>query len=116
MPRYIDADKLKDDIRRFWHPSAQRFELLASIDHIPTENVREATHGHWFISWDGEIICSVCGKHNPVHLMQNFPFCPYCGAEMDEEEEHEKVSFDYEEDDAEVVHYLEMLMKGDYRQ
>ena len=62
-------------------------DLLADIEMIPSEG----KHGEWlayppdepFGEWTGWK-CSLCGN---VTYEQNFDFCPYCGARMDEVEE-----------------------------
>jgi hypothetical protein len=99
MQRYIDAEKLKDDIRRLWHLSVQILAILAHIDHVPTADVQEVKHGHWIKSpecpeeYD---ICSVCGlndKHRTRADQEHPafeslpPYCKWCGAKMDEKED-----------------------------
>lgn len=97
MPRYIDAEKL---IKHIMENSAhwQKNEwytvgALAAIARTPTADVQEVKHGHWeYHGRDITHYCSVCGEAIP--LGYEFLYCPYCGAKMDEEEEHQYMSFD----------------------
>lgn len=99
--RYIDADRLIDDIRPFAEYDSnrrnkdwvRRFEI--AIDDQPTADVRENVKGEWIednpreksMMWR----CSVCGRiaYYPIigerksykkHCGYNF--CPNCGADM----------------------------------
>ena len=89
--RYIDADKLIDDIRPFagydsnrsnkdW---VRRFEI--AIDAQPTADVRENVRGEWIpdCEYDGEDdwyfwTCSECNYDSD----EQYRFCPNCGADM----------------------------------
>lgn len=51
---------------------------------------RSLRHGHWVkpVPGDGENYCSVCKAYQPrewFYGYQEYDFCPYCGAKMDEE-------------------------------
>lgn len=87
MSRYIDADRLIDDIRPFAEYDSnlnnkdwvRRFEVV--IDNQPTADVRENVRGEWIdrgkdmtIRWQ----CSECGRRD-THI---YNFCPNCGADM----------------------------------
>ena len=83
MARYIDADRIilpkgfferVDNVPKF-------FEWL---DTQPTANVRENVHAHWDDCSNGWM-CSFCNRYN----IQYTPFCPYCGAQMDERRDDE---------------------------
>ena len=100
MPRYIDADKLKEHKfagAQFKHYSkilsdgrekteaeiyAYKVGYNDAIDSIadfePTADVRENVHAHWEL---GEV-CSACGAK--WQLTEFMSFCPNCGAQMDE--------------------------------
>ena len=59
------------------------------IDNVPTA---ERTHGHWIVEEDGNfrnVKCSACGKEYACHYgmlqLQNFDYCPSCGAQMNKE-------------------------------
>lgn len=109
MPRYIDADALKDDIAVLFERNEKLIdEWLANcvddvIDEQPTADVVERKRGKWT---EKEVIyadeaktaieewqscrCSVCGKYDTRPYMYYFHephFCSWCGAEMRKETE-----------------------------
>lgn len=107
--RLIDADELVAELiylyeDRGWHEREIHFSLAdmrCNVDIIPT--VDPVMHGHW----DNKIIdaifddphtvarCSNCkGKIwvYAVNYVVKYPYCPMCGAKMDEvEDESNKV-------------------------
>ena len=63
------------------------------ITRIPAADVAEVRHGRWErVSTASGIIsrvrCSVCAGTQPLTI-ENMPYCPTCGARMDEEDGHE---------------------------
>ena len=63
------------------------------ITRIPAADVAEVRHGRWErVSTASGIIsrvrCSVCAGTQPL-TFENMPYCPTCGARMDEEYGHE---------------------------
>ena len=59
----------------------------------PAADVAEVRHGRWErVSTASGIIsrvrCSVCAGTQPL-TFENMPYCPTCGARMDEEDGHE---------------------------
>ena len=63
------------------------------ITRIPAADVAEVRHGRWErVSTASGIIsrvrCSVCAGPQPL-TFENMPYCPTCGARMDEEDGHE---------------------------
>lgn len=63
------------------------------ITRIPAADVAEVRHGRWEkVSIASGIIsrvrCSVCAGTQPL-TFENMPYCPTCGARMDEEDGHE---------------------------
>lgn len=89
MPRYIDADKLRQE----WLENGENEHVydtnafLDSIDNQPTADVAEVVHGEWVDNGVPESIldgCSSCGFPCGAYT---FNFCPHCGAKMDLEKE-----------------------------
>ena len=96
MRRYIDADAA---IKRFEELHGNENTLLNSynadwivsfIEGQPTADVQEVKHGRWshFLCYN---TCSRCGsvyvhEYDDDAKIQDFAFCPFCGAKMDEEE------------------------------
>lgn len=63
------------------------------IKGIPAADVAEVRHGRWekFSTASGiisRVRCSVCAGTQPL-TFENMPYCPTCGARMDEEDGHE---------------------------
>lgn len=82
MPRYIDADALKEKFTSKW--------ILDRIDQHPTADVVERKQGKWIDYEDVEnsiyghvsCRCSICG-----HVSQyEENYCMHCGADMRGEE------------------------------
>ena len=97
MSRYIDADEL---IKEAEKDGAYGYVSAEQIANFPTAKV--VKRGRWiettkavmssgeFMYTELRTICSLCGKeplysywHNEVQT----PWCPWCGAKMDEVEE-----------------------------
>lgn len=81
MPRYINADKLRQE----WLENGENEHVydtnafLDSIDNQPTADVAEVMHGRWIDRDDCDWTCSCCG-----HVSQPAsPYCAWCGAKMD---------------------------------
>ena len=71
---------------------------LQSILDMPAADVAPVMHGRWIKESDGGTRCSVCNKrvrnvtggwYEPVDL-SDMPYCPKCGAKMDEPVEENK--------------------------
>lgn len=64
-------------------------EMQTLLDKMPIIEVEPVRHGYW---QDGGCyeICSVCGadydKYDNGGYLQDFAYCPACGAKMDAEE------------------------------
>lgn len=95
MPRYIDADALKDNIAVLFERNEKLIdEWLANcvddvIDEQPSADVVERKTGKWVYSSFGGYHCSECGKQAPfwcfASTQQLSDFCPNCGADMRKE-------------------------------
>ena len=69
------------------------WDIGGTIKGIPAADVAEVRHGRWErVSTASGIIsrvrCSVCAGTQPL-TFENMPYCPTCGARMDEEDGHE---------------------------
>jgi len=108
MPRYIDADVLKDVIQQHDYPLADRLNsvdngmftlgIFQAIDQMPTvspDDVRGV--GEWeqkeifgveetTIEQMQSACCSVCGKYHTTpysYYFSKYNYCPNCGAKME---------------------------------
>ena len=88
MPRYIDADLIlpemesKLDMQELYLPI--HFQEFI-VDEIPSADVSPVRHGRWEEQSDrDELVCSYC--NGGYTLYDETPYCPHCGAKMDEEE------------------------------
>ena len=89
MSRYIDADKLYEDMQwSIQHDMYDKpFDYLAEIDCQPTADVRENVKGEWtkeagYVAGDREWKCSICGETFWNGSMKRYHYCPNCGADM----------------------------------
>ena len=104
MSRYIDADRMKNGIMQYadvyGHISCgvTSFNILVEQLTKDTADVQEVKHGRWiekpfeFRCWGittyssvTDTVCSVCGE-SAIEYAES-PYCPWCGAKMDEVEE-----------------------------
>ena len=108
MTRYIDAKKLLNEVRNYCktvycQPSKTEAELQSIIDRQPSADVQPVVHAHWDCienvhSYEGTFDgyeCSHCHKmflddmcenngSDYVDAKNDFEYCPFCGAKMDE--------------------------------
>lgn len=89
MSRYIDAEKIKF----IEYINGDVTVSKDAVEKIPTADVQEVRHGRWshFLCYN---TCSLCGgvyvhEYDDGAKIQDFAFCPFCGAEMDEEEKQQ---------------------------
>ena len=104
--RLIDADKLVRDIKlaersMVEHPPGMfAMSTQAAIDAINIQRTVDAepvVHAHWMNPhWYNSVSCADCSNcentsyHTDYHGVQdNYQKCPFCGALMDEEANHE---------------------------
>lgn len=92
--RLIDADKIPWSYRRklglgidftLDEPDHYYIVVKDEVDAMPTIEAEPIRHGHWELAVGhvGIIVeCSECGN-----LSMETPYCPYCGAKMDERKE-----------------------------
>ena len=106
MPRYIDADALKEvhgmkddcaecdkELRNKsksceFDRNYTLMDFCEWLDDAPTADVRENRKGKWIhkndIGWGETWICSECGEKtvSTIMGMPRYKWCPMCGAEM----------------------------------
>ena len=101
MTRLIDADAFKKENERLLHcdfPYLSETTLEELIDKAPTVDAEPVRHGKWikteeFHGYENEIrhkglACSVCNvafRVSDYELIEDFRYCPNCGARMDKE-------------------------------
>ena len=85
MSRYIDANKLYiAAMDTEFYEAADEDVVLDLINQQPTANVQEIRHGEWLEDDYGYCHCSECRyEHDSPEYIT--PYCPQCGAKMDEE-------------------------------
>lgn len=90
MTRLIDADKA---IEATWEqptytdPLNVLTEVRDRIRALPTVDAVPVKHGKWELA-EGGWYCSACELYPPFDCdpeEKGIPYCPYCGARMDEE-------------------------------
>ncbi len=88
MSRYIDADKLFEEVGGIKPENKEHYkrigEFMNLITYTPTADVRENIKGEW-IECEGEYRCSNCNRqtnvvYGDVKLLTRY--CPNCGAQM----------------------------------
>lgn len=107
--RLIDANALKNTLNEVFETVEVMLfdDIIATIDNAPTAEITEEQAidklhdtdwlplhdkemtkrptGEWIIIDDTEKFiakCSVCGRIEDSRMVKNYPFCPYCGADM----------------------------------
>ena len=93
MSRYIDAEKLCEFARNHINKSVDCNDIMR----FPFADVQEVRHGHWEFRFEGtysrtRCYCTVCKQPSGIggiRKNQLKPYCPNCGAKMDEEEEEQ---------------------------
>lgn len=95
MAEYIKREEVYQylDNEVEWNVNQDRLYALEVISDFPVADVAEVRHGRWErVSTASGIIsrvrCSVCAGTQPL-TFENMPYCPTCGARMDEEDGHE---------------------------
>ena len=88
MSRYIDADKLHDDLTKIrislmqdGFDIAPMWKALDCVLQQPAADVRENVRGEWKhgdMPTYGGYKCSICGSN----ALNKSNFCPNCGADM----------------------------------
>ena len=93
MPRYIDADLLKDEFTGDFTEDYGALLIKSVIDLQPTADVQEVKHGCWIdkpLSGYSYCRCSNCHKTTEVFVSRygvaTQKYCPNCGAKMDLED------------------------------
>lgn len=94
MSRYIDADKLKENICKRVNNSVIRGWLNRLINDTPAADVVEVKHSEWHTNTvrmnSITITCSNCHRTEEISVTNDFEYCPHCGAKMDRERKDEE--------------------------
>ena len=94
MAEYIDREAV---LMKLMQDGCNAKNLQSILD-MPAADVAPVMHGRWIKESDGGTRCSVCNKrvrnvtggwYEPVDL-SDMPYCPKCGAKMDELVEENK--------------------------
>ena len=94
MAEYINKKAMLEQIarRELQMTGDKRISIDALREFIKNRPVIEIRHGHWVCRGDGsygnnQLYCSVCKKYSGISgpiTDQAKPYCPNCGATLDE--------------------------------
>ena len=96
--RYLVTPSNSPCYSRYMAQLDERTYFKHIIADFPAADVEPVRHGMWIKESDGGTKCSVCNKRvrdvtggwdEPVDL-SDMPYCPKCGARMDEEANNER--------------------------
>ena len=76
--RYIDANKLKKEIKTLKYVPLHLDQWFSLVNSIPTEDVKPTIYANVLVDEDGNIKCSNCGNSE---CWGNY--CMNCGAKME---------------------------------
>ncbi len=90
---YIEREKLNDMLEDF----CVNESFYDALQTIPSADVAPVRHGRWYYSYTTitEVkmyICSRCRSERAIDKYDNieeYEYCPHCGAKMDEKERDE---------------------------
>lgn len=92
MADYIDREEVLKHKVMLYDPLNTRgwFSVVTtqSIMRIPSADVAPVVHAKWImkdVSGEIKAVCTHCGKPNKQYQP---PYCPHCGAKMDEEDKN----------------------------
>ena len=103
MPDYIDREAMLEQIERRERVMIGKKVKVISTDALkqfvlnrPAADVAPVVRGHW-LTWDEKfpdratgknlgVFCSACGNHADY----SSPYCPNCGAKLNEEDENDQ--------------------------
>lgn len=108
MPKYIDADALKDKMFNYYDcvnlntrkgnykgETLMNYEVADMIedciDNAPAADVQEVKHGDWKLIKKDRSKCSECGFQRNIETQFGWKFCPMCGADMGVYKDNEKI-------------------------
>ena len=85
MARYIDAEKLINNIDALVINSQDVMFIRKLIADLETEDVKPVVHTRWVTLASGvDCICNHCSHYwIAVDEKYDFKYCPNCGAKMD---------------------------------
>lgn len=95
--RLINADEATKeilDVYEYEYPTASgAFDHFVThmvpniLRNLPTVDAEPVRRGQWIYKWF-DSYCSVCGWENKAdtvtRIRNDYPYCPHCGAKMDE--------------------------------
>ena len=93
MAEYIEKRAALDAILAEYPDAHYPEWYAAKIKTLPAAEVTSVVHGRWILPKRGfpsQRVCSVCANtvRQPTYDARQYtpyPYCPYCGAEMDSE-------------------------------
>ena len=85
MSRYIDADKLRDEVDGTlnWETNNEYnmySDIMDMIDYAPTADVQPVKYGRWMCGNSRYPYCSECRRTLITGIVTEY--CPRCGAKM----------------------------------
>lgn len=90
MSRYIDAERLKREVRKAFPSLYMRTEINTLVNLAPSIDI-DRPQGSWKEDYNGggfkewlDITCSLCGEtlHDIQKNPKDYKYCPFCGARM----------------------------------
>lgn len=85
-----EEDAIANIRKRLEIPAEYRVRAINAVEMAEPVDAVEVVHGRWI--WkDGECFCSVCSEkgepkyHYESGEVEEYPYCPNCGAKMDGE-------------------------------
>lgn len=89
MPRYIDLDKVDEHINSYCNTTSvthcNRDCAECFYNNGGAEDVAPVVHAEWFEK-KSMIYCSNCASSWEAGYINDFKYCPHCGAKMDKED------------------------------
>lgn len=101
MTDYIDREALIESLKDWYcvKPKCNSYhgikcracyiaDAIANIEDAPAVDVTPVVHAKWImkdVSGEIKAVCTHCGKPNKQYQP---PYCPHCGAKMDEEDKN----------------------------
>ena len=90
MVRLIDADALIDKYQSEFSIDVFRYEILEDLNEAPTVEAVPVKHGHWTVHeeplWYENTTAPFYRCECGYDTRYDTPYCPMCGAKMDEVE------------------------------